>query len=101
MLLIYVQLEHLTNKLKFISREWKLERKIGVDFFDLSCSNIDIDCYQNIIMRILPNYNLYFNENWITDKIRFGYDSLFLNLYKEIFTLDLLFSNFKLNNLKF
>ena len=39
------------------------------------CSSIRIDYLNNKITRILPIYNKLLNEDWITNKIRFVYDS--------------------------
>ena len=45
------------------------------------CSHIRLDYLNNKLMRILPIYNKDINEDWITNKIRFVYDS---NLYQRI-----------------
>lgn len=43
---------------------------------DSTASNIRIDVRGNSLVRILPSINKGFNEDWISDKIRFVYDGL-------------------------
>lgn len=60
----------------FTARSWELKNVESIDLFDSSCSNIKIDIRGSEIMRILPINNEYVNEEWISDKTRFAYDSL-------------------------
>jgi NADH-quinone oxidoreductase subunit G len=50
----------------------------GVDIMDCTHSNISISFRGTVILRIIPVVNDELNEDWITDKIRFFYDSLVL-----------------------
>ena len=53
----------------------------SIDVMDSMCSSIRLDFLNNKLMRILPIYNREKNEDWITNKIRFIYDS---NLYQRL-----------------
>lgn len=53
----------------------------SIDILDSMCSHIRLDYLNNKLMRILPIYNKEINEDWITNKIRFVYDS---NLYQRL-----------------
>lgn len=59
----------------FKARSWELVGTESLDIFDSFGSNILIQTRSNEILRILPRRNDALNENWITDQIRFGYDS--------------------------
>ena len=61
----------------FTSRPWELRSIETIDLFDSNCSNIRIDTRGSKIMRILPRINENINEQWISDKTRFAYDSLY------------------------
>jgi len=65
----------------FSSRPWELNSLESIDILDSMCSSIRLDYLNNKLMRILPIYNKNINEDWITNKIRFIYDS---NLYQRI-----------------
>lgn len=67
----------LTSKpYSFRNRPWKLFSKINtIDIFDTFGSNICLEVLNNEIMRVLPKYNKFLNEEWITDKVRFFYDA--------------------------
>lgn len=66
----------LTSKpFAFTSRSWELKSYNSIDLLDSLHSNIRIDIRGTKIMRILPRVNYDLNEDWITDKIRFSYDS--------------------------
>jgi len=66
----------LTSKpFAFTSRPWELKSFNSIDILDSMHSNIRIDVRGTKIMRILPRVNIEINEDWITDKIRFSYDS--------------------------
>lgn len=67
----------LTSKpYSFKARPWELRSVESLDIFDSFGSNIRIDLRSQQIMRILPKLNESINNEWITDKIRFSYDSL-------------------------
>jgi NADH-quinone oxidoreductase chain G len=67
----------LTNKQSsFLSRPWEIKSVKSIDLFDSFGSNIRIDSRNFEILRILPYKNELINENWISDKIRFGFDTL-------------------------
>src|SRR5690606_23912135 len=66
----------LTSKpYSFVARPWELNSLESIDMLDSICSNIRIDFLNNKVYRILPIYNKDINEDWITNKIRFYYDS--------------------------
>ncbi len=66
----------LTSKpFAFTSRPWELKSYNSIDILDSLHSNIRVDVRGTKIMRILPRVNYGLNEDWITDKIRFSYDS--------------------------
>lgn len=66
----------LTSKpFAFTSRPWELKSYNSIDILDSLHSNIRVDIRGTKIMRILPRINYDLNEDWITDKIRFSYDS--------------------------
>lgn len=60
----------------FKARSWELLSINSIDILDCLGSNIRIDYYGNKIMRILPRLNEWINEEWISNKIRFCYDSI-------------------------
>jgi NADH-quinone oxidoreductase subunit G len=67
----------LTSKpYSFKVRSWELKKKEGIDILDGLGSNINIDVYNNQIIRILPKNNFNINKEWISDKTRFFFDSL-------------------------
>lgn len=79
----------LTSKpYSFVARPWELNFLESVDFLDSVCSNIRIDYLNNKVYRILPVYNKDVNEDWISNRVRFFYDSnnvqrLYNPLYKN------------------
>jgi NADH dehydrogenase (ubiquinone) Fe-S protein 1 len=68
----------LTSKpFSFTARPWELTNIETLDLLDSFCSKIRVSIKSEKIMRILPSSNASFrNEIWITNKIRFSYDSL-------------------------
>jgi len=60
----------------FTARPWELKSTESIDILDRMCSNLRIDVRGAEIMRILPRLNEKINEEWITDKARFAFDSL-------------------------
>lgn len=59
----------------FIARPWELHHCESIDFLDSVCSNVRIEYLNNKLYRILPIYNKDINEDWITNRVRFFYDS--------------------------
>jgi Molybdopterin oxidoreductase len=71
----------LTSKpYSFSARPWELNSLESIDILDSMCSHIRLDYLNNKVMRILPIYNKTLNEDWISNKIRFVYDS---NLFQR------------------
>ena len=79
----------------FSARNWELKKIESVDFLDAFGSNIVIFLKKNTnklttlkynqqILRILPKINENLNENWISDKTRYSFDSLFFNRLENI-----------------
>jgi NADH-quinone oxidoreductase chain G len=60
----------------FIARPWELRSIESFDFFDSLSSSIRIDIRGLEVVRILPRTDTSLNEEWISDYIRFCYDSL-------------------------
>ena len=60
----------------FKARSWELKKKEGVDILDSVGSNIQINIFNNEIIRILPKTNFNINKEWITNKTRYFFDSL-------------------------
>jgi NADH-quinone oxidoreductase subunit G len=63
----------------FKQRSWELIFYSNIDFLDSLASTIRLYVYSNKIVRILPLLNESINEEWITNKTRFSYDSLYIN----------------------
>ena len=67
----------LTSKpFTFKARSWELKKKEGIDVLDSIGSNIQIDIFNNDVVRILPKTNFNINNEWISNKTRFFFDSL-------------------------
>ena len=60
----------------FLGRPWEFINYNSVDFFDSMASNIKMEIRGRKITRVLPRQNDFINDTWITDKVRFGFDSL-------------------------
>lgn len=60
----------------FTARSWELNNINSIDILDSLASSVRIDVVNNKVMRILPNLDEDVNEDWITNKARFAYDSL-------------------------
>lgn len=60
----------------FKYRSWELSSFESIDILDSTCSSIRLDVRGNEVIRILPCFNSLVNDCWITDKIRFSYDSI-------------------------
>lgn len=63
----------------FKVRSWEVLYYSNIDFLDSLASSIRLHIYSNRIIRILPLLDENINEEWITNKTRFAYDSLLLN----------------------
>lgn len=48
----------------------------NIDVLDSLGSAIRLDIYANKVLRVLPVLDEAVNEDWITNKVRFFYDSL-------------------------
>ena len=59
----------------FTARPWELNYVESIDILDSICSNVRIDYLGDKIYRVLPVYNKNLNEDWITNRVRFFYDS--------------------------
>ena len=65
------------------TRVWKLINIRSIDILDTVSSSIRIDTHNNKIMRIVPSLDGLINEEWITNKTRYSYDSLSIQrIYK-------------------
>lgn len=88
----------LTSKpYSFKSRQWDLQQKNTIDFFDTMLSDI-IVCsipsstitkgkqtkHMAQIIRILPATNGVYNENWISDRTRYAFDGLNTRITNKI-----------------
>jgi NADH dehydrogenase/NADH:ubiquinone oxidoreductase subunit G len=60
----------------FKVRPWELRSLDAIDIFDGTGSNIRIDFKNYEILRILPKFNQDVNDFWISNKIRYFFDSL-------------------------
>ncbi|KAN0036271.1 hypothetical protein ACTA71_002913 [Dictyostelium dimigraforme] len=56
-------------------RPWELKNIKGLDIFDTLLTPINYQVKGGEIFRILPRINDRINEEWITDKVRFHYES--------------------------
>jgi NADH-quinone oxidoreductase subunit G len=63
----------------FKVRNWEINYYSNIDFLDTLASNIRLHIFSNKIIRVLPLLDENINEEWITNKTRFSYDSLVLN----------------------
>lgn len=59
----------------FLSRLWETESLKFIDIMDALHSNIEVHTWESKILRITPEINDWLNDDWISDKIRFSYDS--------------------------
>lgn len=60
----------------FTARPWEIKATETIDVIDSVGSNIKINFKETEILRILPVLNDSLNEEWISDKTRFFFDSL-------------------------
>lgn len=60
----------------FVARPWELRNTETIDILDSWGSWIRVDSRGSDVLRILPRYNKEINDEWISDKTRFGYEGL-------------------------
>lgn len=60
----------------FSARSWELSKYVSIDFFDSMASSTELEVRGSKILRVLPCRSSFVEDNWITDKARFGLDSL-------------------------
>lgn len=60
----------------FEGRSWEMKSYYSLDILDSIISSIRVDVINNSVVRIVPCLNESINEEWITNKARFSYDSL-------------------------
>ena len=60
----------------FKARPWELRSNESIDLTDSTGSNIYVNFKESEVLRILPKNTKEINENLITDKARFAYDSI-------------------------
>ncbi len=58
------------------ARPWELKKTETIDVLDAVGSNIRIDARGNEVLRVLPRLNEEINEEWISDKTRYGFEGL-------------------------
>lgn len=63
----------------FIARSWELVSVMSIDIFDSISASIRLDTIGNSVVRIVPFLDEVINEEWITNKTRFIYDSFTIN----------------------
>ena len=80
----------------FTARPWELKSIESIDVLDSLNSNIRVDVKGNRVFRILPEKNENINEDWISDLIRFSYESLqsFRLKFPYLFLSNLFFFDF-------
>ena len=60
----------------FSARPWELDRIESIDYFDSLGSKVYVEVCDFKILRILPKIDDSLNVEWISNKVRFYYDSL-------------------------
>jgi NADH-quinone oxidoreductase subunit G len=60
----------------FVARPWELRKTESIDVMDAVGSNIRVDSRGREVMRVLPRVNEGINEEWISDKTRYGCEGL-------------------------
>ena len=62
----------------FLNRSWELKNVNFIDFSDGFCLPTQVCIKNNQVIKVLPGYDKTTNStNWISDKTRFSFDSLF------------------------
>jgi len=69
----------------FRARPWELRTTESIDLTDSLGSNLYLNAKESKVVRILPKSSKELNENWISDKARFAYDSLNNQRLKGVF----------------
>ena len=99
---------------RFLARSWELNTIDSIDVFDSANSNLRIDLRGYEVLRILPRFNEFINDVWISDKARFAFDGLNVqrlikpalkkqNFFNNVFWIDIMnfvydqFENRKIN----
>lgn len=78
----------------FTARPWELKSVETIDVLDSLHSNLKIDLKGNRILRILPKQNESVNEDFISDFVRFSYQSVQLVRFQYPFLLTNKLNNF-------
>lgn len=87
----------LTSKsLAYKARPWELVSVYTFDIIEPYAANVEINYRGLEILRILPRINYEINEEWISDKTRFYYDSFFVQRLDAIYLLKKINGNYKL-----
>jgi NADH-quinone oxidoreductase chain G len=68
----------------FKARPWELRSVESIDLLDGLGSNLYLNLKEGLVIRVIPKINFFLNENWISDKARFFYDSLVNQRIKKI-----------------
>ncbi len=67
----------LTSKpFSFAARSWELLDRLAFDCTDTFFSSIKVSFRGKVIMRVLPDFTANLLSEWISDRVRFSYDSL-------------------------
>jgi NADH-quinone oxidoreductase subunit G len=75
----------LTSKpFAFTARSWELKSIKSINLFDGEGVSIKFNIRNNEILRILPTFDSYLNNEWINDKTRFNYDGINKNRLKNV-----------------
>jgi len=82
----------------FKARPWELRMNESIDTTDSMGSSIYVNFKESEIVRIIPKSNSEINENIISDKARFSYDSIKTNRIKNLFEYNIKDLNFKKTN---
>jgi len=59
----------------FSARPWELESRDFFDYFDSTHSPIQVSVFGGQISRVIPFLRSYLRDEWISDRVRFGYDT--------------------------
>jgi len=64
-----------------------LKKFKSIDILDAIGSSVRIDVANNVVVRVLPYLDEAVNEEWLSNKTRFAYDSLIIQriYYPQIF----------------
>jgi NADH-quinone oxidoreductase chain G len=84
----------------FKARSWELRSVESIDLLDGFGSNLYLNLKEGVVIRVLPKVNFFLNENWISDKARFFYDSLVNQRIKKILIKNSTSQSFDVLNFK-